>query len=303
MRILRVFTALLATIAVAELALRLIWGFGTPVLYVANKNYEYSYAPGQDVRRYGNHILTNSYGMRFEEPTSKDSVRVLYLGDSVINGGSHSDQDELSSTLLSNELSAKLQKKVNVMNISAGSWGPDNAAAFLDEHGYFDADAMVIIFSSHDAFDNMTFEPVVGRNVNYPDTKPLCAISEVIMRYLLPMAGNILGVSAYSQEKLMINRQRKVFNKGWKSLIDKAAEKNIPVIAVLHAEKNELKEQHYNRYGRMIIDSLKTRNVPVYTDLEWGISNKEYRDFIHLNAQGQAFHTEKLVPVLTTVLR
>lgn len=303
MRILRAFTALLATLAVAELSLRLIWGFGTPVLYVSNTNYEYAYAPRQDVMRYGNRIVTNSYGMRFEEPSPEDSVRILYLGDSVINGGSHSDQDELSSTILSKKLSEILQKKVNVMNISAGSWGPDNAAAFLNEHGYFDADAMVIIFSSHDAFDNMTFEPVVGRNVNYPDSKPLCAISEVIMRYLIPMAGNILGVSAYSQEKLMINKQRKVFNKGWQALTDIAAEHNMPVIAVLHAEENELKEQHYNRYGRMIIDSLKSRNVPVYTDLEWGISINEYRDFIHLNADGQAFHAGKLVPVMTTVLR
>ena len=55
-----------------------------------------------------------------------------------------------------------------MLNILAGSWGPDNLAAYLDENGFSDAEAMVVVLSSHDAHDVMDFEPVVDENSSYP---------------------------------------------------------------------------------------------------------------------------------------
>jgi len=46
-------------IIVTELVLRFVWGFGTPVLFVYSADYEYIYAPNQEVTRFGNKIMTN----------------------------------------------------------------------------------------------------------------------------------------------------------------------------------------------------------------------------------------------------
>ena len=298
MKFLKALLIIVLITGIIELALRLIWGFGTPVLYSASQDYEYIYAPDQDVRRYGNHILTNSLGMRSPEPQPDDSIRILYLGDSVINGGTLTSQDNLASNLMAESLSKMSGKKVNVLNISAGSWGPDNAAAFIKKHGTFNAKAMVMVFSSHDAFDNMDFEPVVDRNIHYPGHNPKSAISEVFLRYLMPHFGNIFGVSEYSSEKLMINKQRTVFNSGWNDLREIAEKNSIPLIVVLHAEEAEVENGKYNRYGLRILDSLQMHHVTYITDLTAGINKNYYRDFIHLNDAGQKFLSGLITPAL-----
>jgi hypothetical protein len=303
MRILRYGLALLLLLALIEIMLRVIWGFGNPALYSASEEFEYIYAPNQKVTRFGNTIQTNSFGMRSPEPASDDSIRVLYIGDSVINGGTQTDQDHLSSNLLAESLSKLLHKKVNVLNISAGSWGPDNAAAFLKKYGTFNADAMILVFSSHDAFDTMNFEEVVDNNIHYPGHKPLSAISEVILRYLTPYAISIFDVSGNGSGKLMINNQRQLFNSGWKDLLSIAASDSIPVYAVLHAEQAEIMKGEYNRYGRMILDTLKAHHVPYSTDIALGISGDCYRDFIHLNDKGQFFLADKLTGITSQLLR
>jgi hypothetical protein len=294
MKILRFAITLLLLLAIVEIALRVVWGFGNPVLYSASADYEYMYAPNQHLTRFGNKIQTNSFGMRSPEPAPDDSIRILYIGDSVINGGTHTAQDNLSSHLLAESLSKMLHKKVSVLNISAGSWGPDNAAAFLKKHGTFNANAMIVVFSSHDAFDNMNFEDVIDNNIHYPGHKPASAISEVILRYFTPFVSSILGASTEENKKLMINNQRQQFNSGWKGLIDIAEADSIPLFIVLHAEQAEINKGAYNRYGQMIQDTLKAHNIPFATDLNWGISADYYRDFIHLNDKGQLFLAEKL---------
>lgn len=44
-----------------------------------------------------------------------------------------------------------------MLNISAGSWGPDNCAAYLKHYGLFGAKAMSLLVSSHDAMILWTF--------------------------------------------------------------------------------------------------------------------------------------------------
>jgi hypothetical protein len=106
--------------------------------------------------------------MRSDEINSK-AVTILGLGDSVINGGVLTDQDELATMILSKELTGALNRPVQVLNVSAGSWGPDNCNAYLDERGTFNMHVMLLVVSSHDAYDVMDFTPVVGINYSFPD--------------------------------------------------------------------------------------------------------------------------------------
>src|SRR5690349_531508 len=128
--------ALVAFFLTIELSLRLVWGFCDAVLMKEDKDYEYIAIP-QSRQRFGNRIYYNSFSQRNDELSISDSIRIALFGDSVINGGTETDQDSLASTKLSKYLTAKYKKTVKVLNISAGSWGPDNCFAYLKKHGDF----------------------------------------------------------------------------------------------------------------------------------------------------------------------
>ena len=168
-----------------EVILREGWGFCDTVLMQESERYEYIAQPNQDRMRFRHHVIYNSLSMRSSEP-QKGSVRILGLGDSVINGGVLTDQDSLATTLLSSALSDTLHQEVQILNISAGSWGPDNCNAYLEEKGYFDAKVMLLVVSSHDAYDNMDFKPTVGVHVSFPSKQYISAIVELFDRYLIP---------------------------------------------------------------------------------------------------------------------
>ena len=120
--------------------------------------------------------------MRSEEVDTSASI-ILGFGDSVINGGVQTEQDSLATTILSDELSNTAGRKVQFLNISTGSWGPDNCFAYVKKHGNFGAQDMYLFVSSHDAYDNMNFEKIVGVNESFPSKQYKSAIAELFIRY------------------------------------------------------------------------------------------------------------------------
>lgn len=189
-RFAHVLIVLLLLGVVGELFARFYLGLGDPPLSQADPKIEYLFKPDQDCHRFGNRIRYNHYSMRSDDfPAHKADpreLRVLVVGDSVINGGVQTDQSKLATTLLQQRLSADLGRPVVVGNVSAGSWGPPNEQAYLKRFGLFDADVLVIVLSSHDAHDVPTFEPVVGVSPTFPDHRPVLALWEGFERYLLP---------------------------------------------------------------------------------------------------------------------
>ena len=95
-------------------------------LYFESDKYEYMACPNQDGYRFGNHYHYNSYSQRSEEPDTTSRI-ILGLGDSVIFGWVHTEQDSLASTLFTEGTGMQM------LNISAGSWWPDICAAYLIE--------------------------------------------------------------------------------------------------------------------------------------------------------------------------
>src|ERR687886_3127627 len=90
-----------------EGVLRLLLGFGNPLLYIADEEIGYLLAPNQRTKRFGNRIAINEYSMRSStitntRPTS--TLRVLLLGDSVANGASWTDQNRTISALMTTQL-------------------------------------------------------------------------------------------------------------------------------------------------------------------------------------------------------
>lgn len=134
--IIRFLILLLFLAGLTEIILRYKYGFCNAPLYISDPDFEYIYAPNQNAKRFGNVIQTNSLSMRSKEVSPSDSLVILLIGDSVVNGGNLTDQDSIATTILEKRFVKKYGKKIRVLNISAGSWGPDNIAAFLKNTDY-----------------------------------------------------------------------------------------------------------------------------------------------------------------------
>ena len=273
-----------------EIILRYVFGFCDAVLYQPSPAYEYIAQPNQHRYRFFSHIDYNSYSQRSEEPDSTKTI-VLGLGDSVIFGGTMLDQDSIATTLFSKETGMQM------LNISSGSWGPDNCAAYLKEKGTFGAKAMVLVCSSHDAFDVMSHIPVVGIYPNYPDKQYKLAIWEVVDRYLLPRikvyfrGKQLLDPDAQVVEKVKsdegVANKALNFDPGFDQLLQISEEKHIPFFIYLHPEVGEVMSRKYKEGGLMIMEWAKTHHIKLIDGLNEGVTVDMYRDVIHLNEKGQ----------------
>lgn len=291
----------LVLIALSELTLRFVFGFCDAVLYQSSPTYEYIAQANQHRYRFFSHIDYNSYSQRSEEPDSTKMI-VLGLGDSVIFGGTILDQDSIATTLFSKETGMQM------LNISSGSWGPDNCAAYLKEKGTFGAKAMVLVCSSHDAFDIMSHVPVVGIYPNYPDKQYKLAIWEMIDRYLIPRIKGWMGQSQLIDPDAQVVKKVKNeeaetysndmdnkgvaqkslnFDPGFDQLLQISKEKDIPLCIYLHPEKGEVENNSYKEGGKLIIEWAKANNVKLVDGLKEGVTTDMFRDVIHLNEKGQ----------------
>ena len=284
-----------------ELILRTAFGFCDTVLFQESNNYEYIAQPNQSRHRFGRHITYNSHSMRSDE-IDPSAIKILCFGDSVINGGVLTDRDSLATALLSVKLSSAYNKNIQFLNISAGSWGPDNCFAYLREKGDFGAKLMLLFVNSHDAYDNMAFEKIVDVHQNYPSHQHLSAIYELWDRYLYPRLMRFLEEDSPSTEGLGINKKEemKQFNPGFRNFIAYSKQQGIPLIVYLHAGKDELQQGSYNEQGQEIIRLLKDNNVQVMTDLNSGLEASDFRDGIHLNEKGQKNIVDNVLNVLKT---
>lgn len=294
-----------ALVVLLEFTLRFSFGFCDALLYQSSDNYEYIAQPNQNRHRFGAYIHYNSYSQRNEEPDST-RVKILGLGDSVIFGGTWMDQDSLATTLFSNETGMQM------LNISAGSWGPDNCAAYLKEKGTFGAKAMILVCSSHDAYDVMSFTPVVGFYPTYPERQYRLAIVELMDRYLMPRVRSFFlkqkqrldpdaaVVNKMSQK--FVAKKSLLFNPGFDKLKNMADSLHIPFGVYLHAETGELMQGSYNEMGYEIMEWAEKNGVPLMKGMDRGENESMYKDMIHLNGKGQKHLAASLKVMVTELL-
>jgi GDSL-like Lipase/Acylhydrolase family len=167
-----------------EVGLRSRFGFGKPLLYIADPNIGYLLAPNQTTRRFGNQIVVNSYSMRSADISPSrpaQTFRVLLIGDSIANGGWWTDQRNTISSLIQQQFAGNAE----VLNASANSWGPRNELAYLQQFGSFESQVVVLLLNTDDLFAMAPTSAPVGRDRNYPSQLPAGAIAEVFNRYVI----------------------------------------------------------------------------------------------------------------------
>lgn len=283
---------LLVLVGLAELAARAFLGLGDPVLYVADPQVEYMLRPDQDVTRLGHRIVVNRYGMRSrpmaEHKSDERELRILVMGDSVVNGGNRIDHSELATTRLEQQLERALGRPVQVGNVSAGSWGPANLLAWTRQFGFLDADAIVLVLSSHDASDVPTFAPLDP--VAQPVTKPLSALVEGASNYL-PKLLSLSRPGMSTEDQSHTRPPDEAALQAFRQLVQGALATGACVSLVQHATQAELSGglgPGYEALRSAAID-LGIEFLDDASALSEAVrrSPSPFQDNIHLNAVGQ----------------
>ena len=288
-----------------ELFAKFYLGLGTPPLYASHPKVEYLLQPDQKLRRFGNHIIINEYGMRsptFERHKQANELRVMVFGDSVINGGSLTDHKDLATSRLQTSLSSVVaDKEVVVGNISAGSWGPGNLLAYAQTYGFFDADVIVLVISSHDYADTPTFKPL-DENV-HPTKRPVSALWEGISRYLIRYVAKSFTPDIAAREisntdrngsfaATYTNKKATEPLEDLKQFLQLAKNHSNYLLVVQHWEKGEI-VRDVPRKGNLLISEvvsqLGVETVSLKTTFEAAVryGKDPYRDYIHPNLVGQ----------------
>jgi hypothetical protein len=280
-----------------ELLARFGLGLGDPPLSQTHPTIEYLFKPNQHVHRFGHLFATNRYGMRSDDfppqKTDPRELRVIVYGDSVVNGGNLTDQSRLATTHLRQTLQATLHRPVVVGNASAGSWGPPNELAYLQQFGVLDADIVVLVLSSSDYGDAPTFEPLSP--ATHPTEKPISALWEGMTRYLPRyLTGTTINESGTvpNPQELPSKRDLEITLSSEREFLSSVHAHGVDMLLIQHWTQSELHSgrplEGHSQFQRIAIDA----GIPVVDDeaklrayLESG--RNPFRDDIHLNDNGQ----------------
>lgn len=311
--VVRGVVVLLVLLVGGELFARFYLGLGDPALSQADPQIEYLFKPDQDCRRFGNRLRYNHYSMRSDDfPVHKsqaNELRVMVVGDSVINGGAQTDQAQLATSIIQKKLAEDLKRPVVVGNISAGSWGPPNELAYLKKFGLFDADVLVIVLSSHDAFDVPTFEPVVGVSRSYPEHRPVLALWEGFDRYVLPKfekkpeanEGYVAATQPAPQADV------DACMKAIREMVEMGRGAGAKVILAQHLERAERLATPNFGHGQIEREAERDGLKPIQLGKAFDASRQHgedpYRDAIHPNAIGQREMARVLVGAIEAELK
>ena len=299
----KVFLIILITLFIGEIVGR-YFGLHQYPTHISSKKFEYIHAPSQDRFIYRNKFSTNEFSMRSNPITEKDTSVVLLIGDSVINGGTLTDQDNLASTILEHILSKNLNQSIRVLNISASSWGPDNAAEYIKEYGLFDADAIILVVSSHDAYDNMTHVEIVNKHPQFFTENYKLALGNLMERAWYKLKQSILNKNNPRKTKnadLMIN-QAKIFNVGFEYFKNLTVQQDIPFVIYLHPTLKEFNTQTINDNGKKIIEFANQNDIDIIEELHTSLKAEHYRDHIHYSEKGQNHLAKNLLPKITHLI-
>lgn len=293
--ILLVVCSLAGAAIAAEGIIRWFFNLNCHPLYSTHATIEYLLQPSQDIVCDGKIFQTNRWSMRspdFESIKPPGEFRVLVFGDSVVNG-TVLDQRELATSLLTIDLAQRSRKPVIVGNISAASWGIPNYLAYEKEYGLFNADVVVLVFSSHDIYDVPTFDPLSP--INQPQTRHQFLLPHFILKIFEWLHGN--GLELYQPLHFKNSEKLKaICIKALEDFHTDLRKQGIPLLLVFHYQKDELASKQDN----VFIEWAKSNGVTLVSDrrpLTAALRTNQdpYLDIIHMNTLGQGLLEEVIL--------
>lgn len=170
-------------LGIGEIGLRVL-GLGDPILYDNRDAYGYRPLPSQTRRRLrGARVHVNALGVRGPDVPAMpapDTLRLLFLGDSVSWGGSYIDDDDLFAAVAARTIAATPAgrfRAVEPLDAGVNAWGPENILGLLDtEPSGFGSQVWVLTLLE----DDFGREKTRIGEVPYFMTAPLTAWEELL---------------------------------------------------------------------------------------------------------------------------
>ncbi len=296
----KILVFIIVTLVAFEVLLRLLFGLGNPVLSQADTYTGYRFQPNQTLLRFGKRIEYNQYSQR-SEPINlqkpEGTLRILMVGDSVLNGGNPIDQKHI----LTEQLEAKLKasgQPTEVLNASAGSWGIGNHLGYLKEFGIFNSDAVILQIGTHDLTQPTSTSERVGHDPNYP-VHSLSAIQEAFTRYIIPRFLENVNLNPFSNQEIpqispaQENQQFQKNMKLFKAAVKLVRDKNRPIYILFTPNRYDLIPKPatppYKPEFMQIIKSLQISvfdTYEVWSKLPTNVVETYFRDEVHLSQAG-----------------
>ncbi|MEL4895622.1 SGNH/GDSL hydrolase family protein [Crocosphaera sp. Alani8] len=294
------FGVIVVSLLILESGLRLFLGLGKRPIYIADDEIGYLLAPNQNLRRLGKSTIINQYSMRterIENSPLKDTIRLFFIGDSIVNGAWWTDQKETISALAQQQIAEKLSQKVEILNASANSWGPRNQLAYLKQFGIFDSQIILLIINTDDLFATNPTSLRVGKDINYPDQQPILAIEEILEKVFYRNQ-DIPGM-----DKVMGERGDRVgFNleaiEKMKAIATENKSQFMMVLTPLKREMNPEPKDYEKVARKRLQEWVDSNNVP-FIDFISIFTKQEniddlYRDHIHLSPLGDQLVSQNI---------
>lgn len=293
----RLTVVVIAAAIIAEVVCRFGLGLGDPPLVVRDPHCGYRFAPSQTVTRFGNTISYDQRSRRgrSHEVDSERTIEVLLVGDSVLNGGALTDDADTADSLLNGLGFTVDGKRAVFRNLSAGSWAPPQQLAYLKAYGVGEAQAIILVLSSHDALSRHT-----GPEAPFPSRKPWLAAEEFVWRYVFQQRRHLFDASqgweasaaAIPTEIAASPNSSAISCWCLAQICDYCAERKLPLAAVLWPSRIEATANKWDPTCKSITDVL-TRNQIQWIDLLPTVRDQPdfaasiYRDDIHPTIAGQ----------------
>ncbi|MDJ0844199.1 SGNH/GDSL hydrolase family protein [Crocosphaera sp.] len=291
---------LIISLVVFEGSLRLFFGLGKRPLYIADDEIGYLLAPNQNLRRLGKLTKINQYSMRsedIEKSPCNDTMRLFFIGDSIVNGCWWTDQNETISALVKEEIEKKSSQTIEVLNASANSWGPRNQLAYLKRFGTFNSQVIFLIINTDDLFSTKPTPLRVGKDMYYPDQQPILAIKEILdkvfyrdpkipgMDEIVGERGDRVGFNLDAIEKM-------------KAIATQNKSQFMMVLTPLKREMNPEPRDYEKVARKRLQDWVEANNVPFIDFLPIFAKQENiddlYRDHIHLSPFGNQLVSQQI---------
>ncbi len=295
----RILGAIAGGIAISEILLRLSLGLGAPLLSVADSETGYRFQPNQQTRRFGKLVIYNQYSQRSDPIPSEKSpeiLRILMTGDSVLNGGSLSDQSQTITELFESKLKQDNHPS-EVLNASAGSWGIGNQLGYLQKFGLFESDLVILQIGTHDLVQEKSPSTPVGCDPAFPTERPILAWQELISRYILPQiwarlhwnfTAHCLPIITESADTIFTNNQQRLT-----AIARLVSQQKTPLIVLFTPNHSDFSDPSQPPpYQPEFFEFLQQLNIPAidayqaWLNLPPATLKSYYRDDIHLSEEG-----------------
>ena len=270
------------------------YGLGTPVIYKYSNIVGYEIKPNQKLKRLGNEIDINKYGMRSSNWKDDIPNKILFFGDSVTYGGSIVSNSDLFSENVCKILNKNKNNKFTCGNYGVNGYNLDAIARKIKfENTNEKPDLIIITLVANDlirGFHHIISQPFWSKEIKniYP------ALTEAFFIYL----DSFRYKSKYIFNNKSIQDQLDYYQFIVENFSSTLENSGYEYLILYSPEKNELIK---NPDQYLLLKNLLKKQTKNFYDLSSYLKKEDdyiYYDGVHLNKKGHKKYSEIISKII-----